>query len=229
MSDQADQQPYEHRASNDPAGTGFDPTGPPPPVTPKPIANPGGRRPGPSVWLPSGGTSPRAAEPPPRGGQSTSPSPPLAAPRRRKWRISLIAATAAAVAAGTLLGHVLWPAPATSTSPAGSSSPIGSGSRGSNGGANSQPPNGSHSSLNPNSQYPVGSGGSNGGGSSQPPSGSGGSLTPPRNTRARPAGQTSEATNRRAARAARWTPTANTRPSWRPTSQRLRATSPRIL
>ena len=36
MSDHADHKPQEHSAGNDPPGTGFDPTGPTPPATPKP-------------------------------------------------------------------------------------------------------------------------------------------------------------------------------------------------
>jgi hypothetical protein len=210
MSDQADQQPHNQTASNDKASTAFDRTGPTPPLRPKPVANPGGRPPGPSVSLPSSHTPPPTGGSPPRPGWATPPPVPPPAPCRRRWRIGLIAATvSAAIAAGTLLGHVLWLVPAASTSPVGSSSPIGSGSGGSNSGANSPPPNGSHSSLNPNSQYPVGSGGSNGGGSSQPPSGSGSSLIPTKKYPGAPGGSNIGATNLRAARAARSTPTAN--------------------
>jgi hypothetical protein len=177
MSDQLDQQP--HPLSHSPTNTAFDPTGPTPQVKPTPVATPGDWPPAPSVSLPAGGTPHPTDGPPPRREGSAPPPPPSSVPPRQRSRIVVVAFAAfGALAAGTLLGHVVWPAPTANTSPAGTSSPTVSG--GSSGGS-SQSPSGSSGTL-PTKQYPGASGGKtqspsgSNGRSSQTPSGSGGTL-----------------------------------------------------
>jgi hypothetical protein len=180
MSDQSDPEADNDPVTKDPASTGIELTEATPdvPVTPKPIFAPGGWVPGPSGSLPSGGTPPSKAGGPPQAGWWTPTPRSSAAPRPRRWRIGLAVATiTATVAAGTLIGHAIWPARAANTSPAGTSSPIGPGSGGSNGGAINPPTNGSGSARNPSGQYPDGSSGANSG-SNRPTGGSDGSLIP---------------------------------------------------
>lgn len=150
--------------------TGSDPTAPPLVVPPRPAIR-DDRPPGPSHGPPAGGGLPPAADWPP-GPNSSAPS---AAQRRWRRRIGLMAvAAAAALCAGTVAGHVLWPASAPTISPAGSSSHIGAGS---SGGAKGQSPSGSGSSPIPTKQYPGATGGLSGG-SSHSLSGSGISMNP---------------------------------------------------
>jgi hypothetical protein len=165
-----DEQTHKQPASTDPATSGSDPTAPTLAVPPSPPIQ-DDRPPGPSLGRPAGsGLLPGANWPP----GPNSPAPP-AAHRHRRWRIGLMATAAtAALAAGTIVGHLLWPGSGPTMSPAGSSSRLGASS---DGGEKSQSPSGSSGSPIPTKQYPGASGGSNGG-SSQSPSGSGGPMSP---------------------------------------------------
>lgn len=169
MYNQDEGQTHKEPASSDVAGAGSASTAPT--LVSSQAAVRDDRPPEPSLGQTAGGGRQPDSD---RPSGPNSPAAP-AAHRRRSWKIGLMAAGATAVlAAGTIVGHVLWPASTPTMSPAGSSSPIGAGS---SGGTKGGSPRGSGSSPIPTKRYPGVSGGSHGG-SSQSPRGSGGSMNP---------------------------------------------------